>query len=449
MAIAFSPDGRYLLSGAWDSKWSRPGPGEAQVLSPADWKPVGPAILHPGTVVAVAFSPDGRRTVTGSRDGTIRIRDTASGSFVATIGPLPYHLSSLAISPDGSWFSTAGEGPSGAGVVDRWDAATGQPRGPRLSLGGPVESIAISPDGRHLLMGYTTLGPSGDAVGGQARLWNAATGEPAGPALLHSERVRSVAFSPDGKMILTGCDDAMARLWDRETGQHVGTPQRHTFPVRAAAFSPDGRTVVSVGGRMRLLGATHGEIRFWDVVTGELLVGPAFLDTVVHAVAFRPDGRAVATGTRDGQIRIWDTARFRPLRRMGPAPAGDGPGVQPRWCAAHDRGGLLPARRAGQFGSTRCRRSRIGPTRPARPAAWPGSMRRRPAARSPPAGALRARGGDRVQPRRPHHRHRDSRRLPAVLVGGRSAPRSSVAAGRAGLLPGLPSGRPFPGGLRR
>jgi WD40 repeat protein len=314
MSVAFSPDGRYLLSGAWDSKWAQAGPGEAQVWSPQDWKPVGPAALHPGPVIAVAFSPDGRRALTGSREGTIRIRDAASGSPVAAIGPLPYRLTSLAVSPDGAWFLTAGESQSGAGAVDRWDAATGLPRGPRLSHRGPVESIAISPDGRHFVTGCTLVDPSGNAVGGEARLWNAATGEPSGPVMMHSDPVRSVAFSPDGTMILTGCDDAMARLWDCKTGQHVGMPQLHAFPVLATAFSPDGRTVVSGGGRTRPLGADQGEIRFWDVVTGELLVGPSVLDTLVHSIAFRPDGRAVATGTRDGQIRIWDTARLRPLR---------------------------------------------------------------------------------------------------------------------------------------
>ena len=114
--------------------------------------------------------------------------------------------------------------------------------------------------------------------------------------------------------MLTGCDDEMARLWDRETGQHVGVPQPHDFPVLAVAFSPDGKTVVSGGGRLKPLGAGEGEVRLWDVATGKLLVGPLVLDTLIHSVAFRPDGQSVATGSRDGKIRIWDVGHLRPLR---------------------------------------------------------------------------------------------------------------------------------------
>jgi eukaryotic-like serine/threonine-protein kinase len=314
MSVAFSPDGRYLLSGAWDSKWGQPGPGQAQVWVPESWEPVGPATLHPGPVVAVAFSPDGRRALTGSQDGTIRLWDTATGAAVMPPKSLTYRLEALAFSPVGSWFLTGGQTPAGTGVVERWDAATGRALGPPLVPPGPVESAAISPDGRLILGGCALVDRGGGVVGGIAQLWDATTGEPVGRGLMHSDAVKSVAFSPDGKTVLTGCDDAMARLWDSGTGQHVGVPQPHAFPVLALAFSPDGKTVVSGGGRTKPLGSDEGEVRLWDVATDKLLVGPLSLDTLIHSVAFRPDGTSLATGSRDGRIRIWDVGHLRPIR---------------------------------------------------------------------------------------------------------------------------------------
>ena len=314
MSVAFSPDGRYLLSGAWDSKWGEAGPGVAQVWTPEGWKPVGPAVTHAGPVVSVAFSSDGRRALTGSQEGTIRLWDIGTGTDVSPSKSLGYRLTTVAYSPVGSWFLTGGQTSEGVGVIDRWDAVTGKSLGSSLKPPGPVEALAISPDGKLILSGSGLIDESGEVVGGVARVWNAATGEQVGRDLIHSDEVKSVAFSPDSKTILTGCADSMARLWDRQTGQHVGEPQPHAFPVMAVAFSRDGKTVVSGGGRTKPLGSDEGEVRIWDVGTGKLLVGPLALDTLIHSVAFRPDGQSVATGSRDGRIRLWGVGQLRPIR---------------------------------------------------------------------------------------------------------------------------------------
>jgi WD40 repeat protein/serine/threonine protein kinase len=313
MAVAYCPDGKRLLTGAWDSKWGNPGPGEARLWIADGWKPQGDAILHPGPVICAAISPDGRRAVTGSQDGLVRLWNTADGTQVIAPKTLPYRLRSVAYGPDSSWFLTAGTLAGGHGVVDRWDAETGHGRQLIAKAPHTFEAIAISTDGKHFLTG-TSIISGGASVGGEARLWDAATGEPVGDPFPHSDAVRSVAFSPDGKTVLTGCDDGMARMWNLETRRRVGVPQPHAFPVHAAAFSPDGQTVVTGGGRTKPLGADQGEVRLWDVSTGRLLIGPLKFDTNIHAVAWKPDGKSIVTGSRDGRIRIWNVGHLQPLR---------------------------------------------------------------------------------------------------------------------------------------
>ena len=93
--------------------------------------------------------------------------------------------------------------------------------------------MAFSPDGKRIVSG------SGDNT---VRLWDADTGQPIGEPLTgHTGAVTSVAFSPDGKRIASGSGDNTVRLWDADTGQPIGEPLTgHTDAVTSVAFSPDG-----------------------------------------------------------------------------------------------------------------------------------------------------------------------------------------------------------------
>ena len=90
--------------------------------------------------------------------------------------------------------------------------------------------MAFSPDGKTVL----TAGRDG-----KARLWDAATGQPLGQPVEHRDpRSCAVAFSPDGKTILTGSVDKTARLWDAATGQPLGQPMAHSDPVHVRGVQP-------------------------------------------------------------------------------------------------------------------------------------------------------------------------------------------------------------------
>jgi WD40 repeat protein len=106
--------------------------------------------------------------------------------------------------------------------------------------------VAFSPDGKTVLTGSTD---------GTARLWSASSGKELTPPLRHQGPVRAVsavAFSPDGKAVLTGSLDGTARLWSASSGKELTGPLRHQGPVWAVAFSPDGKAVLTAGGTARL-----------------------------------------------------------------------------------------------------------------------------------------------------------------------------------------------------
>jgi WD40 repeat protein len=135
--------------------------------------------------------------------------------------------------------------------------------------------VAFSPDGKLVVSG------SDDNT---VRLWDAATGAARQTLQGHSESVRSVTFSPNGKLMVSGSDDNIVRLWDAATGVARQMLEGHSGWVSSVAFSPDGKLVVS--------GSDDNIVRFWDAATGAARQTLEGHWSWAISVAFSPDGKA-------------------------------------------------------------------------------------------------------------------------------------------------------------
>jgi WD40 repeat protein/serine/threonine protein kinase/tetratricopeptide (TPR) repeat protein len=293
-AMAFSRSGKLVATGGLNGR-----EGEVRLWDANTGQPHGGVIHAVTRVVSLAISPDETK-ILGGGSGEAWLWDAATGKLLGPSIPQPGWVYAVAFSPDGQHGLTV----SGT-EAHLWDLATGKRIGHMVPERGYLYCAAFSPDGKTIVTGGGDYGistiddESSDSVPniGEARLWDASTGKPIRELASQRSVVLAVAYSPDGKTIVTGSYDRMARWYDAASGQPLGQPIAHPMWISALAFSPDSQTLLISG---------FGSSRLWDVRTRQP-VGEPFLQQGTYGlgVAFDPSGQRVVIPSMDGTVRIW------------------------------------------------------------------------------------------------------------------------------------------------
>ena len=306
----------YVKRGRWVTGWlALACLGLLQVSPLSAQEPKLRATLkgHTGAVVAVAFSPDSKTLVSASHDGRLKLWDVTIGKKQATLGTYRGCLGCVAFSSDGKTLASGAIGSPGSFPdlyqVNLWDVATGKVR---TAMGDTMEmstfySVAFSPDGK-------TLAAAGDET---VKLWDLATGKERATFQGHTEadeestgavhRVKSVAFSPDGKTLAAASYDRTVKVWDVATARR-STLQGHTHAVYSVAFSPDGKTLASASG--------DKTVKLWDLATNKERATLQGHTESVMSVAFSPNGKILASAGYDKSVKLWDMATGKELATL-------------------------------------------------------------------------------------------------------------------------------------
>ncbi len=228
---------------------------------------------------SLAFSPDGK-TLAYAGDQVTFVQVGTWGELGTLAGS--GGTKALAYSPDGRRLATAI-----GNVVKLWNLSSGKEEWTFPDTSG--FALAFSPDGK-------MVAAAGGTGGGEIKRWNAEMGEELPVLKGHTNWIKTLEFSPNGRVLASGSVDQSIRLWDAATGRLLMVLNGHTGEVTDLSFSPDGRLLASASWDLT--------VKLWDLATGQELQSLLGHTGRIEAVAFSPDGRLLASGADDG-VRLW------------------------------------------------------------------------------------------------------------------------------------------------
>jgi WD40 repeat protein/tRNA A-37 threonylcarbamoyl transferase component Bud32 len=309
-SVACSPDGKRIVSGSADCTlkvWDADKGQELLALRG-----------HPAGVTSVAFSPDGKRIVSGCKDMTLKVWDADKGQELLALKGHTDWVTSVAFSADGKRVASG----SNDRTLNVWDADKGQEL---LALRGHTKAVtclAFSPDGKRIVTGSSDH---------HLKVWDVERGQELRTLKGHWDTVTCVAFSPDGKRIVSGgagnqsgnLEEGLeaipgeVKVWDADNGQELLSVKGHSGLVTSVAFSPDGRRIVSgirdfpkVGEQERDELTKPGVVKVWHADNGQELLSIKLYSGRVNSLTFSADGKRLVYGSEDSKVRVWDAPGY-------------------------------------------------------------------------------------------------------------------------------------------
>jgi WD40 repeat protein len=288
----FAPDGKTIIS-TGGTQSSRQPPDACEVLRWDARTGKRRELLHQAaTVRSMVWSPDGKFVVLGDWGGATKLMDPATGRIIGFLTPHSDLINSVAVSADSKVVASA----CVDGTLTVCDS-TGKNLDTFTIGGDRFQCVSLAPDGGSLVAGMAS---------GKAYMHRiAAHDEPLalaaypGQLLKREHRVEAVAYSPDGRSVVTGCESAL-RLWDSANGRMIREWNAGSGTiVNYAVFSPDGNTLATID--------SGGMLALWNPATGDQINWTSAHPCTSFSISFSADGRRIATvGRDDYTLNIWD-----------------------------------------------------------------------------------------------------------------------------------------------
>ncbi|BDM83471.1 WD40 domain-containing protein [Acaryochloris marina] len=309
-SVQFSMDGQHLISGGEDNV--------LKLWDVATGKCLKTLIGHHNWIWSVAYSPDGQRVASGSHDNTVKVWNVSSGSCIHTLRGHTNWIWSVAFNPQGNIIASGSEDQT----VRLWDVYSGHCLKILDGHDHRIWSVTFSPQPLMSMLSSEKLSRQQALLASGSedqtvRLWDVswlesgtseATSKPQSVHVLtsqclqtlqgHTQQVWTVAFSPDGKTIVSSGDEQFLRFWDVATGTCYKTLKGHPRRVTSVVFSPDGKLLASCG--------EDQTIRLWDAQKGQCLKILKGHTKQLWTTVFNADGSLLASGGGDQTIRLWD-----------------------------------------------------------------------------------------------------------------------------------------------